>query len=49
MCPILNPMLQAADTVLTEHFNIYEQENSIIGLCEPKKTEFLYTFILMNI
>ena len=32
------------------HLNIYERENSILGLSEPeKKAEFLNIFILMSI
>ena len=30
------------------HFNIYELENSILGLSEPKRAEFLDTFILVS-
>ena len=29
------------------HFNIYEQENSIIGLAEPIKTEYLDILYLL--
>ena len=31
------------------HFNIYKQENSILGLSEPKKPNFWIFFILMCI
>ena len=30
-------------------FNIYKQENSVLGLSEPEKSEFLDIFILMTI
>ena len=31
------------------HFNIYEQENGILDLSEPKKADFLDIFILTSI
>ena len=31
------------------HFNVYERENSSLGLSEPKKAEFLDIFIFRGI
>ena len=33
----------------SRHFNINEQENSIVSLSEPKKPEFLDIVILMSV